>query len=184
MVVTDGNDESWAKDFRVEGPLHRKEPMTPMCNVISRHEHPWEEGWWEKMVILCSIAWKVLKPQHFSFTHGFYLRFPPQAVLHEVYPLGNSFVKAVKSESALAKVCPGSWAGSSARTSEIFEWCRLKWTVLPRYQILKNYCPVKSCFCWKFHKFKWLDHPTSTISKTRLQLWNRKRSHSFGFARR
>lgn len=34
-----------------------------------------------------------------------------QAVLHEVYPLGNSFVKAVKSEFALAKVCqaPGHW---------------------------------------------------------------------------
>ena len=30
---------------------------------------------------------------------------PWEAVLHEVYPLGNSFVKAVKSEFALAKVC-------------------------------------------------------------------------------
>lgn len=30
---------------------------------------------------------------------------PWEVVLHEVYPLGNSFVKAVKSEFALAKVC-------------------------------------------------------------------------------
>jgi len=32
-------------------------------------------------------------------------------VLHEVYPLGNSFVKAVKSEFALAKVCQAGGNG-------------------------------------------------------------------------
>ena len=69
---------------------------------------------------------KGAKTPTFLFHPGF-TSFPPQAVLHEVYPLGNSFVKAVKSEFALAKVCQalGLLAGSSTRTSEILNGVEL-----------------------------------------------------------
>lgn len=140
--------------------------------VISRHEHPWEEGWW-CMVILCSIAWKVLKPQHFSFTQGL------PAFLRR-----RCFMKSIPWEIPSWKLWSQSlpWPKSARLLGCWLDQVlvHLKFWMVSNCEqfclVPKSWklCPVKSCFCWKFHKFKWLDHPTSTISKTQLQLWNRK----------
>ena len=162
-----------AKDFRVEGHCIAKS----LWHQCVCHQPSWT-SLGGGMVVHGDPVFDCLKgakTQHFSFTHG--LPASTQAVLHEVYPLGNSFVKAVKSEFALAKVCQaiGHWLDQVLvhlkfwMVSNCEQFC-----LVPKSWKLCRLCPVKNCFCWKFHKFKWLDHPTSTISKTQLQLWNRK----------
>lgn len=152
--------------------------------VISRHEHPWEEGWW-CMVILCLIAWKVLKPQHFSFTQGL-----PASVRR------RCFMKSIPWEIPSWKLWSQSlpWPKSARqlgtgwiKCSYIwnFEWCRIV-NSFALYQIL-NYALLRVVFVENSISLSGLTilrQHTSTISKTQLQLWNRKSPIHFGFARR
>lgn len=135
-----------SQGFSCGGPLHRKEPMTPMCmssavmNILGRRDG----GKNGDPVFDCLKGAKT--PRFFLHPYGL------PAFLRR-----RCFMKSIPWEIPSWKLWSQSlpWPKSARQLGWLkcsyiwnFEWRRLKWTVLPRYQILKT-MPCQELFLLK-----------------------------------